>query len=135
MDQQEYLNNLRHSCAHLLAASVLKLWPGTHNAIGPSIENGFYQDFDFGDVKISESDLSKIEQEMRKRVKNWNSFKTEEVSVNRAKKDFAHNPYKLELIEEFSQDGKKITENNPGDFLDLCRGGHVENPKEHIIHF
>jgi len=60
-NKNDYLQNLRHSCAHLLAKAVKDLWPGTHNAIGPAIENGFYQDFDFGKVKISEEDLAKIE--------------------------------------------------------------------------
>ena len=60
-DDREQLQNLRHSAAHLLAAAVLSLYPGTHNAIGPSIENGFYQDFDFGDKKISEDDLLQID--------------------------------------------------------------------------
>ncbi|MBI4991370.1 threonine--tRNA ligase, partial [Candidatus Gottesmanbacteria bacterium] len=72
LNNSDYLNNLRHSCAHLLAKSVKDLWPGTHNAIGPAIENGFYQDFDFGPstssgqaVKISDADLPKIEEKMR----------------------------------------------------------------------
>lgn len=131
----EKLNNLRHSAAHLLAASVLELWPGTHNAIGPAIENGFYQDFDFGDVKISEPDLEKIEKRMRKLAETWGSFDTKEVSTDQAKKDFSHNPYKLELIEEFAKEGKKITENNPGNFPDLCKGGHVSNPKNELKYF
>lgn len=134
-ENKEQLNNLRHSAAHLLAAAVLELWPGTHNAIGPAIDNGFYQDFDFGKVKISEEDLPKIEQKMRELVKQWNDFAVKEVSVEQAKKDFAHNPYKLELIEEFGKEGKTITENNPGNFLDLCKGGHIHNPKENLRHF
>lgn len=132
---QVKLNNLRHSCAHLLAAAVLDLWPGTENAIGPSIEDGFYQDFDFKDVKISENDLPKIEEKMRDLLKTWGSFETREVSVEQAKKDFAWNKYKLELAEEFAKEGKKITENNPGKFLDLCKGGHSENPKEELRYF
>src|SRR5258706_9302494 len=128
-NSQEKLDQLRHSCAHLLAASVLQLWPGTKNAIGPSIENGFYQDFDFGEVKISEENLPKIEAKMHEIVKTWGPFEEKEVTAEEAKKDFAHNPYKVELIEEFAQGGKKITENNPGNFLDLCKGGHTGNPK------
>lgn len=135
MDHDQNLDDLRHSTAHLLAAAVLKLWPGTHNAIGPSIDTGFYTDFDFGDITISDTDLPKIEQKMREIVKTWDHFKTTEVSPEQAKKDFAHNPYKLELIEEFAKDGKTLTENNPGDFLDLCKGGHVENPAKEIRHF
>ncbi len=134
--EEDKLNNLRHSCAHLLAAAVKQLWPGTHNAIGPAIENGFYQDFDFGNVKISEADLEKIEKKMQELVQTWGPFQTREVSVEQARKDFADNSYKLELVEEFAKEGKKVTENNPGDFLDLCKGGHTEgDPKKQLKHF
>lgn len=135
MDKNK-LGNLRHSCAHLLAAAVKLLWPGTHNAIGPSIENGFYQDFDFGQAKISEEDLPKIEKKMQELVQTWGPFQTKEVSPEQARKDFANNPYKLELLEEFAKEGKKITENDPGNFLDLCKGGHTEgDPKNEIKYF
>jgi len=133
--QDDNLNNIRHSCAHLLAAAVLELWPGAQNAIGPSIEDGFYQDFDFGAVKISEADLPEIEKKMQELLQTWGSFATKEVSIEEAKKDFAWNQYKLELIEEFAKEGKTITENNPGNFLDLCKGGHSENPKEDLKYF
>lgn len=130
------LDNLRHSCAHLLAAAVKLLWQGTHNAIGPAIENGFYQDFDFGNVKISEEDLVKIENKMHELVQTWGPFQTKEVSVEQARKDFAENPYKLELLEEFAKEGKTITENDPGNFLDLCKGGHTKgDPKKELRHF
>ena len=134
-NQKEYLDNLRHTCAHLLAKAVKDLWPGTHNAIGPSIEDGFYQDFDFGKVKISEEDLQKIEKRMRQIVENWKQFKFNEVTVSEAKKLFKDNPYKLELIEDFSKEGKKLTTNNPGDFLDLCKMGHIENPSKELKNF
>src|SRR5260221_4868701 len=129
------LHNIRHSTAHLLAAAVKQLWPGAKNAIGPSIENGFYQDFDMGDVKLSEEDFSRIEEKMREILKDWKPFIVKEVSVEQAKKDFADNPYKLELIEEFGKQGKTITENDPGNFLDLCKGGHAENPQKELQHF
>ena len=135
MDNNNHLQSLRHSTAHLLAAAVLDLWPGTHNAIGPAIEHGFYQDFDFGDVKISESDLEKIEQRMRELLKTWDNFQITEVSVEQARKDFSHNPYKAELVEDFAKDGKTITETHQGGFLDLCKGVHVDNPKEDVKHF
>src|SRR5579864_7657191 len=120
--ESKNLQNIRHSTAHLLAAAVKHLWPGTHKAIGPAIENGFYQDFDFGDKKITDEDLPKIETKMRELLKVWKSFEVKEVTVEQARMDFADNPYKLELIEEFAKEGKKITENNPGNFLDLCKG-------------
>ncbi len=135
---KEYMNNLRHSCAHLLAAAVKDLYPGVHNAIGPAIENGFYQDFDMGKWTVSETDFPKIEKKMREIDKSWGVLKEKEVSVVQARKDFANNPYKLELINEFAKDGKRITENDPGNFLDLCKGGHVESPlhlKGVIRHF
>lgn len=135
MNNQGELQNLRHSTAHLLAAAVKQLWPGTHNAIGPAIENGFYQDFDFGERKISEDDFSKIEQKMHELVKSWSRFEQQEVTLQEAKKLFKDNPYKLELIEEFEKGDKKITINNPGNFLDLCKGGHNSSPKETIRHF
>ena len=135
MNQSEELQHIRHSCAHLLAAAVKQLWPDAKNAIGPAIENGFYQDFDLGDVKLSEEDLPKIEKKMQEILKTWKPFEVKEVSVEQAKKDFADNPYKLELIEEFGKQGKTITENNPGNFLDLCKGGHSENPQKDMRHF
>ncbi|MBI4049257.1 MAG: threonine--tRNA ligase [Candidatus Doudnabacteria bacterium] len=132
---QEYLNNLRHSCAHLLAASVVKLWPQAKNAIGPSIENGFYQDFDMGGTKISEADFPRIEKTMNEILQTWDNFQIREVSVKQAKMDFSWNPYKLALIDEFAGQGKTITETKQGSFLDLCRGGHLKHPKKEIKHF
>jgi threonyl-tRNA synthetase len=128
----ENLQNMRHSTAHLLAAAVLELYPEAKNAIGPSIENGFYQDFDFNEGKITEEDLPKIEEHMRKVLSGWDTFEIHEVSVKQAKNDFAWNPYKSELIEEFAKEGKLITETKQGTFLDLCKGGHSENPGKDI---
>ncbi|MBI5613560.1 threonine--tRNA ligase [Candidatus Gottesmanbacteria bacterium] len=134
-NDSDYLNNLRHSCAHLLAKAVLELYPGAHNAIGPSIEHGFYQDFDMGSHVVSESDLPKIEAKMREILPSWTMFQFNEVSFAQAKKLFKHNPYKMELIEEFAGEGKKLLTNNPGDFLDLCKMGHVENPSQELSRF
>ncbi len=126
---------MRHTAAHLLAAAVKDLWPGTHNAIGPAIEDGFYQDFDFGDRVISEEDFPKIEKRMRELLKSWESFTERSVSAEEARKLFAENPYKLELVEDFAREGKDITVNDPGNFLDLCKGGHVEKPSKQLKHF
>ena len=134
-NNNDYLNNLCHSCAHLLAKAVKDLWPGTHNAIGPAIENGFYQDFDFGTVKISESDLPKIEEKMRQLLPSWQKFAFNEVTLEEAEKLFKQNPYKVELAREFAKDGKKLTTNDPGDFLDLCKMDHVENPSKELRNF
>src|SRR3989338_3359092 len=135
MGDQKYLNNLGHSCAHLLAKAVKDLWPGTNNAIGPSIENGFYQDFDFGTVKINEADFPKIEEKMRRILPTWTHFTFNEVSLAEAKELFKENPYKIELAEEFAKGGKKLLTNDPGNFLDLCKMGHVENPAKEMQHF
>ncbi|EKD79171.1 MAG: Threonyl-tRNA synthetase [uncultured bacterium] len=129
------LQNIRHSAAHLLAAAVKQVWPGAKNAIGPAIDTGFYQDFDMGDVKVSEDDLGKIEDKMREILKSWGPFVVQEVTVDQARQDFADNPYKLELINDFGQEGKTITENNPGNFLDLCKGGHADDPQKQLRHF
>jgi len=134
-DNSDYLNNLRHSCAHLLAKAVRTLWPGAHNAIGPAIENGFYQDFDMGDVKISEDDLPRIEQKMKEILPSWKGFTFREVTLEEAKKLFGYNPYKVEMAKEFAKAGKKLMTNDPGDFLDLCKMGHVDNPSKELTHF
>ena len=104
----EYLNNLRHSAAHLLAAAIMELYPKAKRAIGPAIENGFYFDFDFsaqgrsasggGDFKISETDFPKIEAKMREILKNWKGFERHELSADKAKAEYPHNPYKHKLI-------------------------------------
>jgi len=132
---KSYLDNLRHSCAHLLAAAVLELYPKAKLAIGPSIENGFYYDIDFGNVKVEEKDLSKIESKMHELVNKWSGFSGKKISLASAKKQFKDNPYKLELIEEFSKEGKTLSTYQSGEFTDLCRGGHIDNPKKELQHF
>ena len=129
------LDHLRHSCAHLLAAAVVELWPETKRTIGPAIENGFYYDFDFGPIKISEDDLPKIEAKMHEVLSTWDKFEGREVTVAQAKATYSDNPYKLELIEEFSQKGQKLTFYRSGSYEDLCLGGHTDNPKEVLKHF
>ena len=131
---QSQLDILRHSAAHLLAAAVLELWPGTKNTIGPSIANGFYYDFEFK-KPISENDLEKIETKMHELIADWNEFKREEVTVERAKQAFSENKYKLELIDEFAEEGKTLSFYHSGKFTDLCRGGHVEKPNKELKYF
>ncbi len=133
-NKKEYLNHLRHSCAHLLAASVLELFPDTKQAIGPTIENGFYYDFDFV-TPISEKDLLIIENKMHTVVKSWDSFSRKTVSIKQAHKEFENNPYKQELINEFVKEGKTLTLYQSGHYQDLCRGGHIENPKKELTYF
>ncbi|MDP1625159.1 MAG: threonine--tRNA ligase [bacterium] len=120
----------RHSFAHLLAAAVEKMYPGTKNTIGPAIDNGFYYDFEFApDAKPSDKDFLKIEKEMRKLLPHWKGFEKMVVTAEEARARFAGNPYKLELIEEIANKGEEITLYKSGDFIDLCRGGHAE-PKD-----
>src|ERR1700749_1691327 len=126
---KDTLNNIRHSAAHLLAAAVMELYPSTLRTIGPAIENGFYYDFDFKEP-ITEEDLPKIEEKMREIVKTWNGFERREVSADEARKVYADNPYKLELIDEFAKDGQTLTFYKSGNYEDLCRGGHSENPQK-----
>ncbi len=127
----EKLHDLRHSLAHLLAAAVRELYPGAKNAIGPSIDDGFYQDFELSE-QVSEKDLPKIEKKMREILKKWDGFEKKEVTAKEAREEFAWNKYKTELIEEFEKEGKNLTFYNSGDFVDLCKGGHVENPSKDI---
>lgn len=134
-DDKSYLEHLRHSCAHLLAAAVLELWPNTKRTIGPAIENGFYYDFDFGDVKISEQDFVKIENKMHELVKSWDSFDKNKVTKEQALTEFKDNEYKKELIEEFAGENQDLTVYQSGNFRDLCRGGHIKNPKEELKYF
>ncbi len=129
-----YLEHLRHSAAHLLAAAVLDLYPETKNTIGPVIENGFYYDFDFKEP-IKEEDLKEVEKRMSQLLSNWIEFTHKEISPEEAKKIFAHNPYKLELIDEFVKEGKTLSLYESGGFIDLCKGGHVEHPSEELKAF
>ncbi len=131
----ESLDHLRHSAAHLLAAAVMELWPGTKRTIGPAIEDGFYYDFEFPEP-ISENNLPKIEKRMRQILTTWGEgFVRTEVTADEARAAYAGNPYKLELINEFSKDGQTLTFYTSGKYSDLCRGGHCEHPKEELRHF
>ncbi|HWP30136.1 MAG TPA: threonine--tRNA ligase [Fimbriimonadales bacterium] len=134
--EQTRLYALRHSAAHLLAQSVLQLYPNAKLAIGPPIENGFYYDFDFGDEKISEEDLPKIEAKMRDNAKRNFPIVREEMSREEAKKrilELHQDPYKLELLEDIPPN-EPITFYTQDGFTDLCRGPHVKSTGE-IEHF
>ncbi|MEK7530847.1 MAG: threonine--tRNA ligase [Patescibacteria group bacterium] len=129
MDQN--LEHKRHTLAHLLAASVRELYPGAKNAIGPAIDDGFYQDFELP-KPIPEAELLKIESLMRKKLATWDKFEKREVTASEAKDEFAWNEYKTELINEFATEGKTLTFYTVGGFVDLCKGGHVDNPAKDI---
>ena len=125
----ENLASQRHSLAHLLAAAVLDIYPDAKRTIGPAVDNGFYYDFEFM-KPLSEGDLTAIENKMREILPTWSTFERKEVSAAEARTVFADNPYKLELIDEFSRDGQSLTLYTSGKYIDLCRGGHVENASE-----
>ena len=94
----EKLQTVRHSCAHVMAEAVLRLFPGTKIAIGPAIEKGFYYDFDFpSDHKATEADFPAIEKEMRKIIAGNHDFVRKEVSKAQALELFKDQPYKIEL--------------------------------------
>ena len=132
---QSYLENLRHSTAHLLAAAIMEIYPEAKRTIGPAIENGFYFDFDFGETKISEADLPKIEKKMHEIAPTWKSFERHELNADEAKKEYLGNEFKIELIDEFSKEGQRVSFYKSGDYWDLCRGGHVEHPDEQLKYF
>jgi threonyl-tRNA synthetase len=131
--KESNIEHIRHSFAHLLAAAVKKYHPKAQFGIGPVITEGFY--YDFGNIKIVEQDLPKIEKEMQEMAKKNLPFKKELWTASKATAYFKKQkqPFKLDLIKEFSQ-GKKAAKVGmvyTGDvFLDLCRGGHVKNTRE-----
>ncbi len=130
---QDQLNNMRHSAAHLLAAAVLELYPETKLTIGPAIENGFYYDLDPpAGGPISEENLAAIEAKMAEILPTWTGFSRREVDEQEAQSIFKDNPYKLELIDEIVEKKEPITLYKAGEFEDLCRGGHSENPSKDI---
>jgi threonyl-tRNA synthetase len=104
----------------------MQVYPQAKRTIGPSIDTGFYYDFDFGQDKISETNLPKIEKVMRKLALTWKGFVKNELSVEAVKDEFKDNEYKIELIDEHSGAGEVLTVYQSGEFRDLCRGGHVE---------
>lgn len=121
---------IRHSLSHLMAAAVEELWPKVKFAIGPAIENGFYYDFDFGDEKIGETDLVKIEKKMSHLIKRNVKFERNEMDINEAikREKKTGQIYKAELISDLKKDGvKKVSYYKSGDFVDLCRGPHIES--------
>ncbi len=129
-DDPLYLSTLRHSCSHVLAQAVKRLYPDAKLAIGPSISDGFYYDIDFSEP-ISESDFDRIEEEMRKIVKE--NLKIGYLTLDREaalklmrEKD---EPYKVELINDLPE-GELISFFKQGEFVDLCAGPHLQYTKE-----
>jgi len=123
--EQAELDMLRHSAAHVMAEAVKDIFPDVKFGIGPAIENGFYYDFDLP-RPLTPDDLAKITEKMKESIKERKPFVCEEVSREEARRLFQGQPYKLELIEELPE-GERITVYRHGDFVDLCRGPHVED--------
>src|SRR6185437_9366354 len=124
------LEHIRHSLAHLLAAAVLQKFPDAKLGIGPAIDNGFYYDFELP-KPLAPGDLKDLEKTMRKIAGRGLPFVGREVTAAEAKKLFEKQPFKLELIKDFSEGKQKLTVYETGDiFMDLCRGGHVENTNQ-----
>ncbi|MCK4539854.1 threonine--tRNA ligase [Candidatus Parcubacteria bacterium] len=134
--KNENLEIMRHSLSHVMASAVKKLYPNVKFAIGPAIENGFYYDFDFGEKKIGEENLKKIEKEMKIILKKNQLFKKIELDINEAikKENSAGQIYKKELLEDLKNNGEtKVSYYKIGEFEDLCKGPHLEKAGKKLI--
>lgn len=128
-DRDAYeLARMRHSAAHLMAEAVQEIFPEAKFGIGPAIDNGFYYDFELP-RPLTPDDLKEIEKRMIKHKNKAEVFEKKVVSREEAMEIFRDNPYKLELIQNFPE-GETISTYQQGDFLDLCRGPHVESTKQ-----
>lgn len=121
---------LRHSTGHMMAQAIMRLYPDARLAIGPTVENGFYYDVDFGDTAFSQEDLPKIEKEMKAIAKKKLPITRKEVSRDEALEQWrpAGEAYKVELIEDLEEDAV-ISTYSQGEFTDLCRGPHAPNTR------
>ncbi len=124
------LNVLNHSCAHLMAQAIKHLYPHALFWVGPVINEGFYYDVDIQDDVISEDDLIKIEKEMKKISKDGKRITREEISKEDALTMFKDDPYKIDLINNMEGEDVVISAYRQGDFVDLCRGPHVDTVKQ-----
>lgn len=126
--EDENLSIINHSCAHLLAHAIKKMYPHAKFWVGPVIEEGFYYDIDLGDDVITEEDLPLIEREMKKISKDGKRIYRKEVSKKEALEMFENDEYKIDLISNFNED-EIISIYAQDDFADLCRGPHVDTVK------
>lgn len=148
---QDQLYAMRHSLAHITASAVQHLWPEAKFGVGPVVENGFYYDIDLGDTKISEDDFPKIEAEMQRIIKESQSFVRSEKGIDESIQWAQANqqPYKEELLNDLKRAGTTVAKDldveelglagegdavidkvsfyQNGDFVDLCRGPHVDS--------
>ena len=125
---EESLNTLNHSCAHVMAQAIKHLYPEALFWVGPVVSEGFYYDVDLGDHVITDADIPLIEKEMKKICKDGKRIIREEISKEEALEMFKDDFYKLDLINGL-EDGN-ITCYRQGDFVDLCRGPHVDTVKK-----
>jgi len=126
-ENEQYRRTYWHTCSHVLAQAVKRLWPETKLAIGPSIDNGFYYDLD-SDETFTPEDLEKIEAEMRKICKEKLKLERFELPREEAVKFMEEKgePYKVELINDLPEDAV-ISFYKQGDFTDLCAGPHLDS--------
>ena len=127
--EDEALNTLNHSCAHMMAQAVKHLYPNAKFWVGPVVEEGFYYDMDLGDVMLTDEDIAKIEKEMKKVAKSGCKIYRREISKAEALEMFKDDPYKIDLINNMDENTQTISCYDQGDFTDLCRGPHVDNVK------
>ena len=127
--EDESLNTLNHSCAHMMAQAVKHLYPNAKFWVGPVVEEGFYYDMDLGDVMLTDEDIAKIEKEMKKVAKSGCKIYRREISKAEALEMFKDDPYKIDLINNMDEETQTISCYDQGDFTDLCRGPHVDNVK------
>ena len=123
-DDEKSIETLNHSTSHIMASAISRIYPGARFAIGPSIKDGFYYDFDI-DENISINDLKNIEDEMKKIISSNTVFKKEKISKKQALEIFKDNPYKIEIIQDLKDENISIY--RTGDFVDLCSGPHITN--------
>lgn len=126
--EDEQLSVLNHSCAHVMAQAIKHLYPHAKFWVGPVVSEGFYYDVDLGEDVIKDEDIPKIEKEMKKICKDGKRIVREELSKEQALEMFKDDEYKIDLINNF-EEGTNISCYRQGDFVDLCRGPHVETVK------
>ena len=126
--EDEKLSVLNHSCAHVMAQAIKHLYPQAKFWVGPVVSEGFYYDVDLGNDVIKDEDIPKIEKEMKKICKDGKRIVRQEISKDEALEMFKDDEYKIDLINNF-EDGTNISCYKQGDFVDLCRGPHVETVK------
>ncbi|MFA7601321.1 MAG: threonine--tRNA ligase, partial [Patescibacteria group bacterium] len=129
-NEKSELEMQRHSLAHIMALAVMQIYPQAKFAIGPDIDNGFYYDIDFFDQKIGDSELIEIEKKMKHIVKQNLKFVKSKINIDEAISRFekSNDVYKVEILKDLKLDGEALVSlYQLGDFVDLCRGPHIES--------